>query len=388
MRFIYVFLVLIICSSTAQARQADSVVACASKRYSVPSVTQKVFIGSNYRALWALPVKMKVFHMKEEKGGFTIAELGGGMQTKNLHLKDKNGKEWALRSVDKTVDKAMQAEGIKIGIVKNVAQDMISAANPYGALTVPPMAQALGVVTPSPELFFVPDDPAFGKYRSMFANTVCLLEERKPVVRSSDKVLSTEDLRKQMKKHPGDVMIDEKALLQARLLDMLIGDWDRHDSQWLWAYPKGDKKHIYPIPHDHDQAFFNSDGMLVKMVTPFTMKHIVGYGMDSKRIKKLNRKEWKFDRLFLKDLTEEDWRSGIQTFQSRLTDGVLYEAVHRLPPEVYHRYGDDLLERLKNRRNTMSEYAMDYYHFLIKEIPIPPIDESTDNKKTSAKEKK
>jgi hypothetical protein len=32
-----------------------------------------------------------------------------------------------------------------------------------------------------------------------------------------------------------DHTVDEEAVLRARLLDMLIADWDRHFDQWKWA---------------------------------------------------------------------------------------------------------------------------------------------------------
>jgi hypothetical protein len=269
-----------------------------------------------------------------------------------------------LRTIDKTVDKAMEAEGIKSGFIKSVTQDMISAAQPYGALTVPPMAKALGLATSDPELVFVPDDPKLGEYRSVFANTMCLFELREPSLHPDDKVVSTEDMLKDMKQHK-DWPLDAKMLLQARLLDMLISDWDRHGGQWKWGYRKaGGSTKIYPIPVDHDQAFFHSSGILVPMVRPFTMKHIIGFREESRKLKALNRKEWDFDKKLLAGLTEADWRAGIQTFQSKLTDAVLLAAAQRLPKEVYNSYGQDLYEQLKSRRNTMDENAMKYFRFL------------------------
>src|SRR3712207_5898989 len=83
----------------------DSVTAPTSLKYSDPSVFQQFFLGTNYRAVWSTPVKAPVLRLSQT--GLTIEELGGGQQTKSLQLADKEGREWALRSVDKDVTFAL-----------------------------------------------------------------------------------------------------------------------------------------------------------------------------------------------------------------------------------------------------------------------------------------
>jgi hypothetical protein len=352
----------------------DSVTAPASRRYMEPTLAEQVFVGKNYRDIWSQPVRVKVFHLDREKGGLVVTKLGGGMQTKSLRMEDRKGRRWVLRTVDKTVEKALEAEGIKSSLVKDVTQDMISAAHPYGALTVVPMAKALGVASTQPELVFVPDDPKLGEHRSLFANTMCLLEQLEPSLYPGDEVQGdTEDMLADLKKHP-NYRLDAKMLLQARLLDMLIGDWDRHAGHWKWGYHKqGRTVSVYPIPVDHDQAYFNSSGVLVPMVRPFTMKHITGFTEESTNLKTLNRKEWDFDKNLLGQLSEDDWRKGIRTFQKRLTDKVLLEAVERLPKEVYVAHGQNLLARLKSRRDSMLREGMKYWEFL-KDYEAEPLE--------------
>ena len=58
-----------------------------------------------------------------------------------------------------------------------------------------------------------------------------------------------------------DDRIDEHEVLRARLLDMLVGDWDRHFDQFRWGtLDTGKGKLYYTIPRDRDQAYFYSDG--------------------------------------------------------------------------------------------------------------------------------
>ena len=57
--------------------------------------------------------------------------------------------------------------------------------------------------------------------------------------------------------------IDEIELLKARLIDILIGDRDRHSDQWKWAaYYKDGIRYWKPIPRDRDFAFCLYDGFV------------------------------------------------------------------------------------------------------------------------------
>lgn len=358
-----VLLTLLLFANSAASAQ-DSVTAVASCRYADPFFLEKTFVGCNYRALWAMPVRLKVFHANEAKGGLKPVKLGGGLQTKNLHLEDSAGREWSLRSVDKNVDKAMRAMGISNSLLRAFSQQMISAANPYGPLTLKPMADALGILCTNPELYYVTDDTALGPYQEEFANSMCLLEQREPVFFEGDKVMSTKKLRKHLKEGR-PYRIDEKMLLQARLLDMLVADWDRHDDQWKWERHKQvDGSYvIYPIPRDHDQIYFNSNGLAFSTISLLNAHVFVGFRRQLK-LRSLNNKEWYFDYSLLGNLSEDDWREGVQRFQSRLSDEVLDSATRRLPPEVYAVYGDKLYRLLRIRRDKMPEAAMRYYHFL------------------------
>ena len=223
----------------------------------------------------------------------------------------------------------------------------------------------LGVLSTEPEVFFVPDDAALGPEHALFANTVCLLEKRAPTFHADDKVKNTKSLYNDLAKHPEKYRLDKQMLLQARLLDMLIGDWDRHGDQWKWEFEKhNDTTIVYPIPRDHDQALFCSSGLLIKIVRPFVLQHIIGLRKKCKHLKQLNRKEWYFDHSLLAGLSRQEWHDGIGAFQSKLTDDVLMEGIRQLPPQTYARQHEWLFSRLQSRRNSMMKGGMSYYHFL------------------------
>ena len=233
------FFVCLCFSMFSQITAQDSVIISASDQFKEPSLFRRIIVGKNYRETWALPVKMKIFFIEKEKGGLTITELGGGQQTKSLRMKDKDSIEWVLRTVDKDVEKAMPSFLAKT-MAKKIVQDMVSGAHPYAPLTVAHLAKTLKLAAPDPQLFYVPEDPAFGEYKMMFKDQVCMLEKADPTFDNSDSK-STDKLYEELIKDQNH-RVEEKMLLQARLLDMLIADWDRHKDQWKWGENKNKNK--------------------------------------------------------------------------------------------------------------------------------------------------
>lgn len=339
----------------------DSVIISASVKYEHPSVFRKLMLGSNYRSAWATPVKMPVFKLDTTKA---IVELGGGQQTKSLKFKDKDSVEWVLRTVDKDVEKALPSF-FRNTFVERIVQDMVSGAHPYAALAVAELARMLSLAAPYPTIYYVADDPGLGPYRSLFAHSVCMLERSEPTYDNSN-AIDTEDMVEELIQ-AGYRSINDTQLLKARLLDMLVGDWDRHHDQWKWGK---ESQEYYPVPRDRDQAFFFSNGLLVSIARLFSMKHLVGFRPENRKIRHLNRKSWKFDRQLLGDLEENDWLRIISEFRETINDKALRQAVNRLPPEIREKDGQRILNTLTKRRNALGEDAMKYYYWLSEEVFI------------------
>lgn len=345
----------------------DSVVVSASEKYEKASGMKRVILGENYRKEWSTKVKLKTFNLRKEHGGMTIVSLGGGKQTTSLRMKDKEGREWTLRTIDKNPENAIP-EALRGSVAQDIVEDMISASHPYAALTVPTMADAVGVGVARPTFYFVPDDPAFGIYRSRVANTVCLLEEREP---TADK--NTKSTQKVMSKilDDNDNRIDQPQVLRARLLDMLIGDWDRHLDQWHWGTrDTGKGKVYYAVPRDRDQAFFNSDGLLVKVVSANMFRYLKGFSADIKDVNWYNWEERDIDRFFLNRLDRQRWTNIIDSFQHAMTDSVIVAAVNKMPPEIVALDGDMIIHKLKGRRDDLMTKGMIYYKYLAKTVTV------------------
>ena len=336
--------------------------------YQEISSLHKVIAGTNYRKEWGAKVHLKVFRINREHGGFTIKSLGGGSQTKSLRLVDKNKNEWVLRTVDKEAEGTVP-ELLQGYIDEKIMKDMVSAEHPYAALMVPKLAEAADVLHTNPEYFFVPDDPALGRYRTIFAKTICLLERHDPTPDSSDTKSTAKIINEVIDDSKNHV--DQQAVLRARLLDMMIGDWDRHFDQWRFGVSDtGVGKLYYPIPRDRDNAFFYSDGLFVKGLSIATLPYLHGFRRRFQSIKWFNWEERNFDRFFMNNLDEKKWQKAIADFQAGETDSVIHEAVKALPPKIYEMNKKVIPAKLKSRRDLLSKYGMNYYRFLSKEVNI------------------
>jgi Outer membrane protein/protective antigen OMA87 len=346
----------------------DTALVAASSQYETTSQLQRKLLGENYRKEWSTPVTLKVFNINKEQGGFKITGIGGGKQTKSLSLKDKNGVEWKLRSIDKDPAKAIPA-GLRGSLAKDILQDMISAAHPYAPLVVPDIAKAAHIPHPDPKFFFVPDDPSLGLYRSIFANKVCLLEKKDNSFDGSDTKSTPKVLKKMVEDN--DHVVDQTAVLRARLLDIMIGDWDRHFDQWRWGVlDTGKGKLYYPIPRDRDQALFYSDGLVMRYATRNRLPFMKGLRYDIPKVNWLGYSARDFDRFFMNTLDAYEWQKTICEFQADVTDTVISTAVRKLPPDVYNISGPEITEKLKSRRDLLMQEGMKYYEFLSKYVNV------------------
>ena len=334
---------------------------------------QRLLLGSNYRTDWATPVTLPVFDLTRTRGGFSILQRGGGQQTKSLRLADTSGREWVLRSIQKDPANALPVV-LRETIAKAVLQDEISAGYPFAPLAVPVLAEAAGVPHANPQLVYVPDDPALGIYRADFGNTVCLFEERSP---GDGKSISTEKVIDALEKD-NDNQTDQRALLRARMLDLFIGDWDRHEDQWRWGSRKtATGKLYYPIPRDRDQVFFRTNGLLPAIAAlPWLQPKFQGF---TDRLANVNGFMFNgryVDRMFLNELDSQDWIREITTLRDSLTDEVLERAMGRLPDTIRQQSGQKLLETLKIRRGWLLEKGLDYYRFIAQTVDIPGSDKT------------
>ena len=352
--------------------QSDSITVVIKPSYDSVSKLHRFLLGENYRKLWAVPVTVKIFHLSKENGGYTIIKQGGGLQTRSLRLRDSSGKEWVLRTIEKYPERKLPPN-LKASIEKDILVDQVTTANPFAALTVPPFETALGIPHANPQIVYVADDEGLGEYRSDFANKVFLFEER-----GTEGNTDTDNSAKVQDKltADNDVSIDQEMVLRARLLDMLLGDWDRHEDQWRWEKNKNKKETVYtPVPRDRDQVYYKTSGVFPWIVShQFLMSKFQGFHTSIRDIEGWNVNARFFDRFFLTGLDEQQWKEQIAFVQNTITDSLIYAAIQLLPPSVYELSGKNIIQKLVTRRKNLEELALRYYRFISKKVDVPMSD--------------
>ncbi|QCR22058.1 hypothetical protein [Pontibacter sp. SGAir0037] len=363
---------------------ADSVIVQAGKHYRRSGFHRLVF-GRHYREVWYAPVKARVLHLDKEKGGLTVVKQGGSMQTLSLTLNDSAGAAYALRSVDKD-----PSGGLSPFLQKTFAADFLrdqtAALHPYAALVVAPLAEAAGIMQPSPALYYLPNEQAVPEeFRAVAGDKVYLLEEKTSLkslraqgLSDANDLLSTKKMLKERYKQQGQY-VDETAFAKARLFDLFLNDRDRHDGQWEWAARKQNGHTVYlPVPEDRDQAFYNfSQGFIPEVFGDwFRYQKFTSFKGNYKNLKALLVKSKFMDNRLLSGVTETQFDSLAKSIQAQLTDDVLKHAVRNLPPPVYAVSGGTLLQKLQQRRDKLPELAKAYYQLLARKVIITGTNEA------------
>jgi len=335
-------------------------------RFDSVGATHRWLFGENYRKDYATQTTFPVIRISQIKGGLTPSRLGGGHQSKSLRLLDKEGKEWALRSVEKYPD-VLLPEELRETFVKDLLSDNMSSNYPYGALVVPPIASKLGIPHSNPIIGYVAPDTALGIYANTFANTLCLLEEREPLGESDN----TPKMRRKVDED-NDNSFDSTLYLRARMLDLLVGDWDRHEDQWRWyAQKDGKGKKYLAVPRDRDQVFYINDGVIPGIAKwRWLLPFLQGFKSDYHNIEGILWESRALNGRFLVQFSYEDWMRITNEFVASVTDSVLEEGLKQLPAAAYQLRHEQFLKILKDRRDNLPKAMKRYYEFLNKIVDI------------------
>jgi hypothetical protein len=354
----------------------DTVEVTAGARYAQGGV-HRFLLGGGYRDLWTTPIRVPVLDLSAA-GGLRAVKQGGGMQTRSLTLEARDGREYRFRSLDKDPSRFFAPEQ-RGSIVTSLWQDQTSAIHPAGALVAARLLEAVGVPHPSPQLVVLPDAPALGEFRAEFAGLLGTFEEHPeegeddtPGFAGFRKVVGTDKLFERLNESPGH-QVDARVYLTARLLDILLNDFDRHEGQWRWgaAAPEEPARWL-PIPRDRDQAFIAYGGALIRLARMRAPKLV---DFDSTfNLTGLTMTGGPIDRRLLSALTREAWDSAARSVRARLTDEVISEAVRRMPPPYYEQVGSAMEATLRARRDRIPRVAEAYYRRIARTVDVHATD--------------
>jgi hypothetical protein len=364
---------------TAKSSSSDSVVVVvASKHYEAGSF-HRWLLGDNWRDIWATPIKVPVLNLSTFAGGLKPVDTGGSAQTTSLRFIGADGNKYAFRPVYK--DRLVHLEPYHNTIVADIFRDGLSSLHPAGPLAAPPFLEAAGIIHPVPHLFVMPDDPALGEFRKEFAGKLGAIEDRAlmpeegPGLGGAVELIDSDDLLKRLNKSPKE-RIDARTYLAARLIDILLNDYDRHLNQWRWArvQPRfagsttGDDIVWVPIPRDRDAAFINHQGVLMRLARK-VKPNLVSFDATYPSMRAFIGAVIDLDQRLLVELDKTVWDSVTAVLKTKITDAVIDAAVQRMPHE-YMSLHQSLIANLRSRRDNLHKAADEYYRILAQVVEI------------------
>jgi len=334
----------------------DSVALVPNARYRAGWFT-RALVGDHHRDLWTTPLKLELLDLDRYAGGLTPLCRSSALETATLLLQGADGLRYRFRSADKDPASARLPRALHRTFVAYALQDQMSARHPTGSVVVASLVAAPGAST-EVQLRVMPDDPRLGQFRPTFAGMLGTIEQQ-----PAGAWQTTAGVWRLIGRSERD-RVAARAYLEARLVDILVGDGERSADQWRWVADSIDGLRIWkPMAGYRDHAFARMDG-LVLWAARFYVPQLQSFDASYPSVYGLTWSARAMDRRFLVDLEKPVWDSVVDAVRSRWTDSVLVSALDRLPPALPDRHRAWMLRALRQRRDHLPEAADRFYRLV------------------------
>jgi hypothetical protein len=333
----------------------------------------RFLMGDNWRDEWVTLITVPFLDLRSFAGGLRPIETGGGLQTLTLRLEAKDGTPFVFRPVNKGV---ALPDIYRRTIIWNVIADARSSLHPTAPLLGVPILAAAGVLHPVPKLFVMPNDPQLGEFRNQFAGVLGTVEERPDAADNvrgfagAVKIIDSEELLERINRDPQD-RVDAKALLTARLVDMLLSDNDRHPGQWEWArFTSAADAPWIPVARDRDKVIHSEEGLIPKLAS-FVKPSIMTFDSTYGNVKALISENLAldFDRRLMGGLERPVWDSVAAALAHKISDAVIEAAMRGMPSE-YSASFPEISGKVRARRDSLAALARRYYDVVFADAEV------------------
>lgn len=345
--------------------------------------------GKRYAEDYSVPVAAKVVYIDTLLGGLSPIRKGGGNQSKTLHLKASDGRRYVMRAMKKQATQLIQngmfkdqyvGDQFKNTYSEKLVQDIFTGSYPYIPFVIGILADAVDLAHLNPKLYYMPKQKALGNFNDEFGDELYLFEEHasdghKELASGNftGNIISTMDMIKEIASDESKV-IDEQSYIKARLFDMLIGDWDRHQDQWRWLEFKEKGNTIYkPLPRDRDQAFsILSDGIIADAVVRIIpeARSYRKYSTDLKDVEGFNLNSFPLDKAFITNSDKSVWDEQVLLIQTKITDDIIDEAFSAIPKGVNQATIAEIKSMLRIRKNNLQKISDRYFELVNKNAVV------------------
>lgn len=349
--------------------------------------------GKHYRQIYSTKVEVPVLLLDTVDGGLKPIKEGGGQQSRSIRFINKNENEYTLRALRKSPTRYIQADLLPTTFVgdridntfpQRLVRDYFTTSHPYAKFALDNFEEALDLPHIKPQIFYVPRQPALDIHNDEYGSELYELQAHAGSENRSfaqfgkpQEILSTFDLLEELRENP-EAKVDQEKYIKARLFDMLIGDWDRHQDNWRWAEHEDDKGTFYvPIPRDRDQSFSTYDAPLIRLIklAEPRLRKMQTFDEDIANVKWFNWPGYPLDLQILFKSNWEEWEKQVNIIQQTITDDQIKTAFAELPPAVQDQTIEDIKRKLKGRRDNLMNIARKYFEHLQEFTMITGTDE-------------
>lgn len=330
-------------------------------------------MGKHYRNLYSIPISVKSTRLYDLHGGLKL--IGQLPRLHALFLEGKDEHLYMVRPLGgattflesdffKNTYDRREFEGTYLD---QFIGDAYTITHPYAFVVANKLAEQAGVSSFDSEIYYIPkhattDTVADGTGIEDRLISIYDLKE----FNTQSKFIDTDELLTKIQESKS-FYVNQHQYIRERLLDILIGDWNKTKESWQWyEIPQGDSLVYEPFVADRSHAFTKVDGMLFKlMLGVFGLPGITNYDSNIKNLKKANGMGIPLDVALAARSGREVWYQEAKYIKSVLTDDVINKAFESLPQEVYITADTEIIKRnLKKRRDVIEEIARKYYNIL------------------------
>ncbi len=329
----------------------------------------KMLWGEHYRKLYSIPITVPAVTLQTLWGGMKVVEQATDFQGLLLEndqaqlclLKPLGGYTTFLES--KFFQEVYSKQVFRNTYLDQFIGDAYTIINPFTFISADYLARSSGLNSNNSRIFYLPeysttDTVADG---TPIGNKLVSVIDV-PDFNTRPNILLTEDLLDTIRTDK-NYQVNQELYIRERLLDMVIGDWNKIPENWNWiARQQGDSLTFDPIVIDRNHAFTKVDGVLFKqMLRVLGLGFIVNYDPSLKSVRKENALGFSLDMALASQSDADVWMQQTRFIRRTLTDSVIDDAFSRLPKGIEDKEIERISAIVKQRRDRLEEIATAYF---------------------------
>ena len=353
--------------SNVSLSETDSVTIAANPKLHASGLHRFLF-GSLWRDVWTTPVKVEIMNLDSSAGSLTFDRMllrtHQGNVTRSLLFKDKNGNAHTFTLINQDSNSSFPPELSDL-LPQDIIDDQKSTLNPFASLIVAPILQVTGLAFRDTRLISLPNDKHGKDYNIQTGGRLGILEGpwHAPFTNNMPHQTDLFETSSMLESLENDLhnKADELQYLKARLIDILLGDWDRSPDQWCWLKVQTPENIIWePVPLTHRQALNRLNGLLPTLAG-LAFPQLEHCGENISSVENITLTGRALDRRLLISYPKQTWDSLATWIQNQISDSVLMKAISNLPVPIGEKEGKSILHLLQARRAQLPKAADEFY---------------------------